>query len=410
MSNTALRIQRHAAIRELVISSRFEQALIEFEKTIQLYGPHIGLLCDYAGCYYESGQYQECWILVQKIEEEYSNNREILSIDSQRRTLLFLGKLYEEMAEPALALQSYTQAESLEVSVEDHKWIFANQLRLYSYFNKKSLLQQKYETTLELNKSVANLQIESIHSLMWAEWSLFGYQQALNYWLTAQTLEMNVLDKRIFSRDFIEISILSNITNTLDQILAQEMLLQSNPQDYDFALISLLNFDCEKNLNLIPLSLSTMMRLKLLLLNFRLSKNKNEQIELRKKYLFLIEGRSKEAQEFFKGIDISIDSQMERFITVHVSDKTLHFENGEPIKMTRLQIQLLSSFISANKVNLDVLSKNLWQTEQTESIYHRLRMLIYKINDVLNPLLGFIPFEIKKEGVSAHSLLKIKVK
>ncbi|MGZ3768537.1 MAG: tetratricopeptide repeat protein [Bdellovibrio sp.] len=408
MSAALERTTRHKAIREMMMLSKYSEAISAFKETIETCGPHIGLLCDYASCYYEMGQFSECWEILKRIHEEYKIAEPLLSEDTKKRTLIMLAKFYEEAAEPSMALSFYSQALSYCKSLDDKKWIYINELRLLSFFSKSAGLHSKYLVVTEMKDIVDNLKVETLHGLMWAEWALFGYQQALNRWQLCLKENLNQIDKRLLARDFLEISISAGHVNDEEQIYARSLLADVSPLDYDTSLISILDRESGKNLD--ELALSSMMKLRLLILQIHSSQNISTKIELRRKYLFLTSALSPESRSLFERIEPSFNVSMPVMVTLNLSSKKLSLMNGDKVKITSLQQKFLSSLSGNSSRNIDELSQSLWQLDGSESTYHRLRMLIYKLNDSLHPLLGFIPFEIKKDGAFINPSLQIEIK
>lgn len=402
-----LRKQKHSEIRKLIVEEKLSEALSEFKNVIHTLGTHIGLLCDYAGCFYEMGRFHECWEVVKTVEQEYNIAKWKLSEDSQRRTLFFLGKFYEEMAEPAIALNYFHQALNLCDTLDEKKWVFSNELRLLSYFQRKGDLQKKYLAITEMKSSSVSLKIETLHGLMWAEYILFGYEQATSRWKLSMELPMNKMDKRLINRDFIEICILSEHMNCEYLKAAQSYLLQEVQLDYDKALIAILKNNIDFNID--ELSLSVMMRVRLLLLQIKLSASEVRQSELRKKYFYLLEHLSKESQDLFKRINIRLCENSLFQLILHVADKKLIFSDKTSLKLTSMQVKFLTSIADKKSISLEQVSQKIWEMEDTLNTYHRLRMLVYKLNNSLLPFIGLTAFEVKKEGIFVHEQVSFKI-
>lgn len=408
MNKTQERIVKHKTIREMMVLSNYSEAISAFKEALATCGPHVGLLCDYASCFYEMGRFFECWEIVKRIHEEYEISEPLLCGDSKRRTLIALAKFYEEAAEPSMALKLYTQALPHCNTLIDKKWVYINELRLLSFFSKYDDLNAKYLAVTEMKDIGENLKVETLHGLMWAEWALFGYQQARNRWRLCLNENLNEMDKRLLARDFLEISIYSGHTDEEEQLNARKLLADAPSLDYDKGLVSIIDGGTGKNLD--ELSLSIMMKLRLLILQIRLSQDSSRQIELKRKYIFLTGALSHESCNLFKRIEPSLNSSVPVVMTLNFSSKKIVLPSGSSMKITNLQQKFLSSFRGSSSCNLDDLSQSLWQISGSESTYHRLRMLVYKLNDGLQPLLGFIPFEIKKEGAFVNPGLQIELK
>lgn len=411
------RKESHQAIRKIAIQNP-EQAIPLFQNTLEEMGPHLGLLCDYAGCYYELGRFQECWNLTQQIAKEYFELETLLSQDSKRRTALMLSKFFEEMAEPAQALQWLGRAFDLCTSEEERKWILANELRLLSYFGIKKDLQKKYLLLLEIYNSSTTLKVEILHALSWTEWALFGFQHASQRWEELLKIPLNLMDRRLVHRDYLEMMILSGINvadinqaKAKDQ--AQSELKSLQQLDYDTALLSLLSdFKMElKNLQWDSLKLSTMMRLRLLLLLFpQFQQQPDQQLEILKKFNFIVSSLSFESQNFFKKILPSISKTDKVVMTLPVVKKILVCSHPQlEMKLTSLQHKLLTNLNQGNIYSLEKVSEILWASEANESIYHRLRMLIYKLNQDIESKTGIKPFEIRKSQLELNPKIIFRV-
>lgn len=414
-SNVAVKRQlRHQEIRTLMVSGELDQAIVEFHEAITTHGSHVGLLCDLAGCYYELGRFHECDQIVDLICEEYEKAEHLLSNTSKRRTALMLAKFFEEGAKVAEALQWLTKAQEYCETLDDKKWIAINELRLLSYFGLKKDLQKRYVTVLELYNKEDSLKIEVLHGLCWAEWALFGYTHAVQRWRELQKYQMNDIDRRLVARDFIEISILARApSNQVDLGLACAILSDADKIDYDKALLSQMERTQHRASRVDSseeLQLSLMMRIRLLLLMLKQESDGLRKIEYLKKFSFLVGCLSPASQELFGRIQPTVEGS--KFIlSLHVSNKKLICQNpGFEIKMTSLQVKLIKSASKNRTLSLDQVSNELWGCDSSESIYHRLRMLIYKLNEQIHAELGIKLLEIKKEGISLHLDVQIEIK
>lgn len=394
MSRAQLRKARHVRAREMMVQGQLEEALGFFEGTINELGPHVGLLSDYAACFYELGRFEECWDAVDRLRNEFIKVIQLLSEDSKKRTLLSLGKFHEEMAEPVAALAYYDEALLLCSSLEEKKWIYANQLRLLAFYGRASDLQKKYRAVTELFDVEDNLKIEILHGLMWADWGLFGYEQAQQRWKSLQKLDLNNMDVRLMARDFLEISILAGRIDNEDCRRARGILLEGEPLDYDRALLVVLSSDDSEELD--ELRLSIMMKIRLTLFKLGLCSGFEQQMEYKRKYSYLIGSLSSEAQEAFRSIEPTTASRGRFTIFIDDALRQVSLTGTRSVRLTNLQMKFLVLFLQTRKLSLDEVALALWESDGDESMYHRLRMLVYKINELLRPVLGLNPFEVRK--------------
>lgn len=404
------RRERHLEARSFVVSNQLSLALDKFRSTIDDLGPHVGLQCDLAGCYYELGRFTEFEEVVTQIARDFERYEDVLCASSKRKTALMLAKFFEELAEPSQAISWLERASSWCEDLEQKKWIFGNELRILSYFGVKAGLQRKYRALLEMHGDGLNLKIEVQHALMWAEWALFGYNHAEKRRAMMRTREMNDIDRRLVARDFIEISLLSNVRTgpTMEQAVAD---LKSVAQlDVDRILLGMVSPDECSAFDRGDAKLSPMMTLRMLILNSRFEPNPELQFETVKKFGFLVGGLSSESRRLFKTVEpVSIQSR-KIDIDVHVSEKKLSLvEFGFNSKLTSLQIKFLRIVTNRRAISMDELALLLWNEASSESTYHRVRMLVYKLNALLSAPTCVTPFEIKKDGVTIHSDVQFHV-
>lgn len=406
------RVQRHQNIRSLVVASKWDEAISQFRECVETLGPHVGLLCDWAGCYYEAGRFQECWSLVDRIVEEFAQAKEVLSVSSKWRTAVMLAKFYDEMGEPAKALDWLRYADTHCSEFADKKWIYLQEIRILSYFGSKAELRRKYSAATEMHQLDDNLKIETLHSLMWTEGILFGFDHASKRFQQLQKLELNALDQRLMARDFIELGILSKQFTHPAIEIAIARLQTSHPSDYDTALLNLIADVSAKNLDPDELQLSDMMKLRLLLLGIQLETKPEIQLQKKRKFLFLVSSFSEESQTYFKKIEPLIQQSEQLSLQLSPSDKRAFSSANadQTIALTGSEVKFLLAIEGLQQITLDEISAALWQSEGSESLYHRLRMLCYKLNEKLRTALGFTPFEVKKDGVTVHSNFKLTVR
>lgn len=402
---------RHLENKSLIHNGDYEKAIEEFKKIIDELGSHIGLLCDLAGCYYESGQFQQFQSSVIKIKSELYQNSHLISQLSQYRTHLCLSKYFEELAEPAMALDHLSKAIELTEDDEQKKKLQINELRILSFFGYKKDLQKKYLHVLEMYNSNQNMRIEILHGLMWTEWSLFGIDRAAGRFQDLISLHnsqsLNRTDQRLICRDFLEISAYSQYLESTDAQRARHILEDLDQSEFDKSLLLLTNHS--QPYSIYSEKLSEMMRLRLLIISFHLETERSKKLEIKKIYQFLTDHLSKDSKELFKNIEHLLQLREETKIILRTLSREIEF-NGKIFgtKLTRLQIQFLLGVKTLPSLGIDKISQHLWQRDGDESTYHRLRMLIYKLNSVLESVVGQKPFEITKEKVSLVIDLKIE--
>lgn len=398
----------HQNAREMIVRGNLLNAIQTIETTIDELGPHVGLQCELAGCYYELGRFQECWALVRKIDSEYETYEGRLSRESKRRTSLMLAKFFEEMLEPAKALEKLELAHTYSDSFQDRISIFSNELRLLAYFGVKRDLQIKYAALHEASEADTNLTVEVLHGLMWAEGSLFGFLHAKERFRQITELNLNAIDRRLIYRDFLEISLLATDENSRPLTVASE-LRNLQPLPFDLALIESAATTRPPERIRRDLHYSDMMRLRLLLIEIQRATEFEKTRELNKHYRFLVDDVSPASRQLFlKILPTTAVTEAIEFSVNRDDRRLVCAKHGVNVPLTAHQVLFISLFEKEPYRSLDQVSQALWGCESSPSIYHRIRMMVYKINTSVGESMGVKPFEVSKHGAKLHGGLKLK--
>ncbi|RYZ85153.1 MAG: hypothetical protein EOP04_16555, partial [Proteobacteria bacterium] len=119
--NAALRQEQHKIGRRHLVAGDYKSALSVFQKALQSYGPHVGLISDIVTSLYFLGRVEECSNTTLVLHQELETSKPMLSEKSFIRTSIFLGKMWEEQAEVAKALSRYDEAASRSYESPDLK-------------------------------------------------------------------------------------------------------------------------------------------------------------------------------------------------------------------------------------------------------------------------------------------------
>jgi hypothetical protein len=392
------RQESHKEIRNIMKKGELEYALLKTKETLEQYGLHIGLLCEKAGCEYELGLFQECEETFILMEKELVEAQFLLSRESLIKTYIMLSKFAEEFGEIEKALKYLLQAREISLDTQEKKWSYLQELRILSFSGQTENLSEKYLSVEERNMNPENLEIETLHSLMWTEWKLFGWNHAEVRFNELLKKDLNILDQRLVARDFLELSLISEKNSKASVIKAAHILSEVDLLEFDAALLELHlveDFDQAKES---PRKLSKMMRLRLILLSIQKSKDPELKSELKQKYLFILQSLSKKSREILTCLLRFQDSGDLNLIVLNTQEKAIEFR-GSFCKLTKLQFQLLSFFSSRRQASLDDLSIALWKTPNQAGHYDRIRMLIYRTNSLLEKRSGSKFFEVTKNQV-----------
>jgi tetratricopeptide (TPR) repeat protein len=405
-SNASARQAAHNQMKSLMGEGSLDEALRLSRQALAQFGPHVGFLCDQAACEYELGFFQSCSDTCFEIQKNLIEAITLLSKSSKLKTFLFLAKLLEEQGEVKAALSHLREASTLTETENELKMIQSQEIRILSFLGLRSELTKKYQRLTEKLDPQYNLQIEVLHGLLWAEWCLFGYQHSTNRWRELKSYRLNLMDMRLMARDFLEICLLDPSS---DAILAKDAhdLLSTGPVlPYDQFLLSLHQ---TKTVSLeLPIGLSFMMKLRVLILQMRHSQNLRHQLEIRKKFYFLTENLESDSAEWFRKILPPLVESNKIVIKLNPSQKSLQSHENF-MDLTLLQTKLFQLFSESQNCSMEQVVKSIWDEEWGEHHYHRIRMLIYKTNKMLQAHHGIAPFEVGKSGVSLNLKIQIQI-
>lgn len=99
----------------------------------------------------------------------------------------------------------------------------------------------------------------------------------------------------------------------------------------------------------------------------------------------------------FKKIAPTLEEEGFVDLTILSGDKKITSRKlGFSLAITSLQLKFLVVFREQNEHTLDAIALKLWGEKCSENIYHRIRMLAYKLNEELEAKTGLTPFEKKR--------------
>lgn len=407
VSSQALKRQtQHSLVKNFLRQGELEQAMSLATETIISCGPHVGLLCDLAATQYELGLFSHCVATTQLLKLEYKRAESLLSKDSSRRTALFLAKLLEEQADLPEAFSHLQKAESLADRDQDRKVIQSQQLRILSWLGEKKELSVKYLFLTEHLGDSDDLAVEILHGLMWAEASLFGFSHAVQRWQALQKMEINFQDTRLIHRDFLEIALLNAKRNSNFSLAASEQLQACGPLLFDRFLISLMRDESQAFSLDQTDQCSMMMRFRILILQMQMLSDSEKILECRRKFFFLLNTLSTEAAVALEKMIPHLQKEIQSQLILVSQARSLNI-GGVSISLTPLQTSLLKAFVGRSSMDLGDVSLSLWGHDYDSSHYHRIRMLVYKTNELLQLSLGIPILEVRKAGLRLNPQCQI---
>jgi tetratricopeptide (TPR) repeat protein len=419
-SRVANRMRAHAQVKELFLAGRLREAIENANSAIGSFGSHVGLLCDLAACHYELGQYRFCWTVLDRIEGEFAECEALLSTESAWRTLLMMAKLHEERGFLARALECLKKAQDRCEESDALKFLQIQELRILSFHKgSQKELSARYAFVTERMGESENLRLELLHGLMWTENSLFGFEHARLRFERALSLGLSPMERRLWAREFLEICLreeapreaVNHAIHELQTAMEEADESDLSELDYDRLLLRLAKQETYgvSAAEIFEVSLSPMMTIRILLLCLRTARTSAEKMELHKRLEFLCSSMDSFTREAVQSITppLQIDRLLEIHLYSSVKDRRARIEQEE-FRLTKMQLAFLQCFEADQELTLEELAHRLWKEEWSESLYHRLRMLVYKLNEDLRLSLAQTLFEIGKSGVQMNAGVRIR--
>lgn len=372
-----------------------QKALDHLKQALNEYGPHIGLLADIANCYYNLS---EMWNFKQslvKLSEEFEISRPLLERNHLVRALIFIGKGLEEQAYFYLALKKYEEALAhiLPEEIDLLSQCLSQIVRVKSYLGQNCKVNDYYQRLLMMKPSRPHLEIEVNHSLMLFEIILFGPISAYDrFKLLFQNYKIHSIDQKLIGFDYLEEALRLGEINPEAQALIESIALEKNDR-FEFlmkeiwqgkspsVIMGILN---QQSHEVTP---SSYMRLLFLLIHK--CSAAAIKIELKKRLLLLLEQTDTDTKSLLlKKWDLKLaDENLVLFLhethfSVELNGNSKSFAKSKP------SFELLKMLSKQSDLSLEDVVQKLWQASWNESYYHRVRIMVKRLNDELQSLCG----------------------
>lgn len=389
------RMHEHQKMKELMRSGKHIQALEIAEQAIIKYGKHVGLLCDITCCQYELGFFSSCAQTLSLTMKEFAQASEFLSQNSSRRTALFIAKIAEELGDIQQSLNWLKKAKESVNTNEDLLWIEVQEIRILSFLGiKKDLAKILLRTNIPRQGNYS-IQVEVLHSLMWTESCLVGFNQAYEIYKRLLTYDLTPSDCRLIHRDFLEICLRHNIQDPLIINKVVQKLERTDMLSFDRFLIELSQNRKMNSDYLYNDDLSVMQKIRILNIEINLQRDSKKIIDLKRKLNYLLKGLSSSSIKLLKNIVTS--EHLDHDITISVSS----------LSLTAQQALLLTAFQNTLTLNIEEVVRQIWQEEFCDFHYDRLRMTIYKLNAIIQEHSGSPLFKLSKLQLSRSKNFRI---
>lgn len=395
-----MRERDHLIAKTLQCRGNWQEAIGILESAAEKWGAHIGIHCDLLSCLYKLGDMQKWEQSLRALLQEYPHFSEKLSPVNRSRTDVFLGKMLEELGDIAAALEKYEQAGNVpgaDGDAADMLVAKSQLLRLRSSFASTASLPQLYceLTTYEEKWGSQKLGFEVLHGLLHGETALFGIEHGF------QRLQRILKLKNISNHehclayfDFQEAALLADWPRTkLEnlQSLAPRGEMQVFENWIGRAHLGFNESDAQE-LDSAESAMTTDSYLRLLLLFLKCADSSDFCIELRRKYILISQSLPNESGALWrqKLERIAPNSRVKIILDIS-SSQLLIGSKSISLKNRRTSLAILSVFCDGSRsICLGDIARQVWGAKNfNQSYYHRIRILIARLNRSLAPLLGF---------------------
>ena len=382
------RMSQHFYGKTLMLQEKINEASQALERTVTELGPHVGLLADLSLCAYVREDFLSWRQWVKELESNFEQHQMALSNESQLRTMIVLAKAAEEEGRLSVASKYYRLAQE-KAKGEGGRWEVLSQaqrLRLSAHYGLQDNLGVFYARLMSLIEGQPDWdsQFEVQHALMTAEFRLVGKKVALiRLNRTLQNSSWNITDRNLMIFDFLELCIHSSQFEAQSDL---QLLKATQPEtSKEFQRTARL-FEGE------TLNMESLLQMPqphagyIRLLGLALALNRCEDAVLAGKQLLLLldstDGDSKEIWNRWLSW-----KQDDGAVSYSAEKKILSYHNQTmPVKVGLAE--WLELFKETQTISFEDLSQQVWGLEYSESVFHRIRMRVKRINDEVRRHLG----------------------
>ena len=393
-----LRFKAHYNAKKQLISGELEKSLSAMVESVEVHGPHVCLLADIVGVAYLLNDIRLMNNYFKILMSEYEKSKVNLSSITVIQVSIFIGKIYELRGEIYQAEQYYQH--SFENSSNTRFFISAcSQLvRIKSFLNKGEEVAELYNLIMLKKKDFNESDFELNHAILFMETRIFGSDFAgkrLNHIIDGQ---LPHYDKKQMICHFLEELFWNNEPlkdSFISKILGLNILNELN--NYERAVFSqFFEVNEEENDKVDNSILDEMKCLALVLKKAEQSPKKDAYI---KKLTFILNGLSKESRILLENKWQSlIFTKQALAILVDTVKEDVQIEHMILNKAKSKQLfKILIHAKNKNFIQSEILAFDLFGISNYDEVsYHRLRMVINRLNLELKVSCGIAKFFILK--------------
>ena len=382
-------------------------------------GENIRILRDLTYLYYSTGKIAEGKQTLQLLKERLDLHREKLSLSTLSHSEILVAKTYEEDGFIFSALEIYERIYREVKSNMSHDLFYIclpQMLRLKAHFGLSHDLGMIYTELLTLRPALipTSAKIEIQHSLMLAEMALVGPEHAwARVELAFHTANIPQSDLRLIFYDFVEEQLARNmkLPAAAEAMSRQLTGLDLYEQElHKLAFVGVGTGDIARLHQLAgEMSWACYMRL-LSLYALHFSQTPMEP-ELRNKMNLLLLSVEPSSRVFW--LNRSRPLAQREITRIHF-DRTARRLNygGRSVDLAKKRsvVALIETLLAHSRLPIESVLQEVWKTDYSPESYHRLRMTVHRLNQVIFQLTA-IPkaIEVSADSVSLRSTFEIQL-
>jgi len=384
------RIMLHFKGMALIHQGDLSAAKTSLLTAYETFGENISLIRDICCLYYQTGEITLWREWYRKLERKVTELQAQLSIDTQVRAWVVLGKFYEAEGFETKALnlffKTYERLKS-EKRSDLYYLCLPQLLRLQSNHGNSDVLGQYYSELISLRKNYLNTDIafEIYHSLMLAEMVLVGPDHSWARVVSALQEDLPMADKRLIFYDFIEGALSRKWT-----IPAQAKSMASQLKNHDAFEVEIhqLAFQTDIRRDWLRLSelaaeLSWGSYLRVLILHLSQSTGA-DTVEIKNKINLVLSSLDAESRSYWLQRMKPFLVSQDLTLSFAKEKRMVFFQNKEvDLSKKKGMLTLLQALADQRTRSVEDVIQLIWSSPYSPEYYHRLRMTAHRLNQLL---------------------------
>lgn len=389
-----LRFRAHYVAKKHLIAGDLQKSFSVILTALNDYGPHVCLLADAVGVAYLLNDIRQMNNYFQTLLSELAKAKKELSELTLIQVKIFIGKIYELRGEIYEAEKYYQEA--FEASSKTKYFVSsgAQLVRIKSFLNKADEVSELYNLLTLKRNDFNESDIELGHAILLMETRIFGSEVAGNRVNRIIEGHLPAYDKKQMICHFLE-EIFWNNESLQESFLVKisKLNIFNELNNYERAVFSTFFKEVDKTTFDTDNSILDEMKYLAILIKKECDSPKKETYK--KKLVFILKGLSKESRILLenKWQDL-IFTKQPLVVIVDTVKEEVQIANVILNKAKSKQLfKILINFKNSKNIESERVAFDLFEiSNYDESSYHRLRMVISRLNQELKVSCGIAKF------------------